>query len=93
MCACAHEEPVCQAFYALEPPHALRRLFGSEGHAPGQFRGPFGVALSPCGARLHVVEAAGGESAQWHQPEDREAVFAHRLFDFISCHFMSFDEF
>ena len=59
MCACAHEEPVCQAFYALAPPHALRRLFGSEGHAPGQFRGPFGVALSPCGARLHVVEAAG----------------------------------
>ena len=48
-----------QAFYALEPPHALRRLFGSEGEAPGQFRGPFGVAVSQCGTRLHVAEAAG----------------------------------
>ena len=47
------------AFYALEPPHALRRLFGSEGEAPGQFRGPFGVAVSHCGERLHVAEAAG----------------------------------
>lgn len=47
-----------QLFY-LAPPHALIRLFGTEGGAPGQFRGPFGVCVSTCGTLLHVAEAAG----------------------------------
>tara|TARA_B110001452_G_scaffold227603_1_gene202599 strand:+ start:1852 stop:3126 length:1275 start_codon:yes stop_codon:yes gene_type:complete len=49
--------------FGLAPPHALIRLFGTEGGAPGQFRGPFGVCVSRSssagGALLHVAEAAG----------------------------------
>ena len=45
--------------FRLTPPHALIRFFGTEGSAPGEFRGPFGVCASACGELLHVAEAAG----------------------------------